>query len=88
MKKLKILIILSKEEEKIFEFSSYEGDNVESIVLINNEDIEENIVQLLACNLVVSYTIEPSLVAKNTLMIARILNREIIHFSKIKNYVK
>jgi hypothetical protein len=88
MKTLKILIILSKEEEKTFKFSNYEGENVQSIALINHEDIEENILQLLECNLVVTYTIEQSGVSENTLRIARILNREIIHFSKLQNYVK
>lgn len=88
MKKLKIFIIETEPELKNFKFSIFEGINVESLIMIDHADMEENITQLLECNLIVNCTVETSLVIHQTLTVARILNREIIHFSKLADYVK
>ena len=88
MKNLNLFIILTGDESKAVKLSNYQGENVKSIVLIDQEDMEENVAQLLECNLVVNYTNETSPAIQHSLTVARILNREIIHFSKLPEYVK
>jgi len=88
MKKLKLFIIISQEEQKTFNFSLFEYEQVQSIVIVDQEDMEENVAQLLECNLVVNCFIASSPAIQNSLSVARILNREIIHFSKLPEYVK
>jgi hypothetical protein len=88
MKNLNLFIILTGDESKAVKLSNYQVENVKSIVLINQEDMEENVAQLLECNLVVNCTNETSPAIQHSLTVARILNREIIHFSKLPEYVK
>jgi hypothetical protein len=88
MKNLKIFIIVVSNEKQSLDLTKFEGENVKSIAIIDQEDMEENVAQLLECNLVVSCTNETSAEIKNSLTVARILNREIIHFSKLPKYVK
>jgi hypothetical protein len=88
MKKLRLFIIVSPEEQKAVDFSLFEYEQVHSIVILDQEDMEENVAQLLDCNLVVNCSIESSAAIQNSLLIARILNRDIIHFSKLPEYVK
>jgi hypothetical protein len=88
MKKLRLFIIVSPEEQKAVDFSLFEYEQVHSIVILDQEDMEENVAQLLDCNLVVNCTCASSQAIQNTLTVARILNREIIHFSKLAEYVK
>jgi len=88
MKNLNLFIILTGDESKAVKLSNYQGENVKSIVLIDQEDMEENVAQLLECNLVVNCTNETSPAIQHSLTVARILNRKIIHFSKLPEYVK
>jgi hypothetical protein len=88
MKNLKIFIIVVSNEKQSLDLTQFEGENVKSIALIDQEDMEENVAQLLECNLVVSCTNETSAAIQHSLTVARILNREIIHFSKLPEYVK
>lgn len=88
MKNLKILVVLGPEELQKFNFASLEGKNVQSITLLDQEDFEENVAQLLECNLIVNYTNESTPIIQHTLTVARLLSREVIHFSKLPEYVK
>lgn len=88
MKKLKIFIIITEQQENSFKFSMFEGMNVESLILINQEDMEENITQLLHCNLIVNCTVDTSTIIHQSLSVGRMLNREIIHISRLSDYVK
>lgn len=88
MKSLKIFIIVANNEKQGIDLSQFEGQNVESLTIIEKEDMEENVAQILESNLIVNCTNETSPAIQNSLTVARILNRKIIHFSKLSDYVK
>ena len=88
MNSLKIFVVLTPSQQEKFTFSDFEGKNVQSISIINHEDQEENIAQLLDANLVVNYTTDSTLHIQSCLCVARILNRTVIHFSRLREYVK
>lgn len=88
MKTLKIFVVLTEQQLKTFNFSEYESPKVRSIHIIDHESQEENIAQLLDANLVVNYTTENDPIIQNVLVVARILNRPVIHFSRLREYVK
>lgn len=88
MEDLKLFIVLDKEQLEGFSFTEMEGNNVKSVALIDFEDQEENVLQLLESNLVVNYSTEKDQHIQNCLIVARILNRNVIHFSRLREYVK
>lgn len=88
MKNLKIFIIVASNEKQGIDLSKFEGENVKSLTIIDQEDMEENVAQILESNLIVNCTCEHSPAIQHSLTVARILNREIIHFTKLSDYVK
>lgn len=88
MKNLKIFIIVANNEKQGIDLSQFEGENVKALTIIDHEDMEENVAQILESNLIVNCTCEHTPAIQNSLTVARILNREIIHFSKLSDYVK
>jgi hypothetical protein len=90
MKKIRILVVTENAQPQNFKFSIFDGENVESIALISYEDQEENVAQLLHCNLVVCENLQynESKIIKDFLQIARLMDKEVIHISRIGQYVK
>lgn len=88
MKSINILVVATQGDLKTIDFSKFEFENIKSINLIDYESMEENIRQLLECNLVVNYSIDSNDFIVKTLNVARILERTVIHYSKIEEYVK
>lgn len=90
MKKLKIMLIVSKSERNgIAPINDIADENIQSVHLIDHEEEEQSVIRLVKSNLIMTVGDWSECSFCNKLVqIARLLDKEVIHESKFQKYAE